>query len=206
MRLVSKSHLLCILKLGLSLNTPLNKKIVKQFFFRGKILSFQKIFLIMPLVENPLKFFSASNGEWPHVVRLSPSGLIEWIVAIQWFSFHLWYSISSLSIEWFNKLKCLATGFSIQWWFMSERWPISRIWSAFSVSPTYWTKHFFAFYEVDDVTGLTVCSSFDPKLFTSGCTAERDTQFYMCTRFAAWLSTSSVPPVGFFQLSICHPY
>ena len=52
----------------------------------------------MPLVEISLELFSASNWEWSHVVRLSPSGLIDWIVVIQWLSFHLRYSMSSLWI------------------------------------------------------------------------------------------------------------
>ena len=40
-----------------------------------------------PLVENPLELFNALNGEWPHEVRLSSSGFIEWIVVIQWLFF-----------------------------------------------------------------------------------------------------------------------
>ena len=43
-------------------------------------------------------------------------------------------------------------------------------------------RNIFAFNEEDDVTGTTVCSRFDPKLFTGGFTAERDAQFHMCTR------------------------
>ena len=51
-----------------------------------------------PLAENLVGLFSVSNGEWPHVVRLSLSGLIEQIVVVHSLSFCLRYSTSSLWI------------------------------------------------------------------------------------------------------------
>ena len=40
-----------------------------------------------------------------------------------------------------GRLKCAPTGFSAQLCRMSDRWPLRRMWRAFSVSPTYCFLH-----------------------------------------------------------------
>ena len=85
--------------------------------------------------------------------RFRPSGVNDLIISIQWLSLHLRWLVSSLwifsiimiarcFIEWSNRVKCWATGLSIWWWLMFDRWPVRRTRSAFSISPMYWMVHF----------------------------------------------------------------
>ena len=110
---------------------------------------------------------SGSSVYWSKTVSMGPSlfqfcGL--WIevksvwgsdrrVWIQWLSFALRKLASSLWIcsitkierssrQWPLELKWLATGFSWRRCLISDRWPFIRMWSAFSVSPTYCFLHY----------------------------------------------------------------
>ena len=89
------------------------------------------------------------RGYW---LTFRPSCVRNQIISIQWLSFCLQYSLSSLwifsvtitfklSIECSGREKSLATGFSILLCLMSDQWPVRRTQSAFSVSPTYWIAH-----------------------------------------------------------------
>ena len=163
----------------------------------------------MPLVENALEWLSTPNGKWHDEARLSPSGLSEQTIVIQWLSFHLQYSMSSLwifsiamiersSIKWSNRLKCLGTGISIQWWFMSNWWPVSCMRSPFSVSPTiHWIEHFCILWSKWRYWSNSPQSVW-PETLSSVVVLQNVIPNLTCTHFAVWLSTSAVPPICFF--------
>ena len=85
-------------------------------------------------------------------IEVQASAVNNRIISIQRLSFHFRYSlyflwiffiiiISISSIKWPGREKCLATGFLILRFVMSEQWPVKRMQSAFSVSSTYWMVH-----------------------------------------------------------------
>ena len=75
----------------------------------------------------------------------------------------------------------LATGFSILRCLMSNRWPIRRTRSAFSVSPDILNSTSSALDQVYRVTSTTVRGGFHVKSRASCCTAKHSARFYMDT-------------------------
>ena len=85
--------------------------------------------------------------------KFRSSSVNDQIISMQWLSFRFQWSVSSLwtfSItmtdrslrEWSGRVKCLASVLSICQWFISDQCPVRCMWSAFSISPTYWMAHF----------------------------------------------------------------
>ena len=63
--------------------------------------------------------------------------LMVCIFPVNLFYYRNWKIIA----EWSGRVKCLATGLSVQWWLMCDRCPVKRMQSVFSVSPMYRMAH-----------------------------------------------------------------